>query len=471
MPHQEDIQLMAHLMRRAGFGDTREELEERVSKGYEAVVEELLYPERQPAIDDELLYRFFPGYEGAGALPINQANWVFRMINTQRPLEEKMALFWHQLFATGNSKVDNPLELTRQIAIFREYGLSTYRDLLVEVAKSPAMIFWLDNQGNRDGAINENWGRELLELFSLGVGNYSEDDIREAARAFTGWTIAPKIPRNPYGRFHWLFDYKPEDHDDREKTFLGHTGNFNGEDIVDIIADQPATARFLARHLYRFFVADEPHVATWNITPPVDAEAIELLADAYNESRGDIRSILRALFNSEFFKNARFARVKSPAELIVGAVRMAGNYNGFKPGLNNLALECGWQGQALLNPPSVEGWHTGSEWIDPGVLMRRVNFAARIFGDVSLPGVQAIVKRVLVHLHVHGDYSPQAIVEACLDAMGPLEVSSATHSELIAHAEKCGDLAWSTHEEFRATMRNVSRILTLIAASRDYQFA
>ena len=333
MPHQEDIRLMAHLMRRAGFSDTREELEERVSRGYEAVVEELLHPERQPAIDDELLYRFFPGYEGAGALPINQANWVFRMINTQRPLEEKMALFWHQLFATSNSKVDNPLELTRQIAIFREYGLGTYRDLLVEVAKSPAMIFWLDNQGNRDGAINENWGRELLELFSLGVGNYSEDDIREAARAFTGWTIAPKIPRNPYGRFHWLFDYKPEDHDEREKTFLGHTGNFNGEDIVDIIADQPATARFLARHLYRFFVADEPHVASWNVTPPVDPEAIELLADAYNESGGDIRSILRALFNSEFFKNARFARVKSPAELIVGTVRMAGNYEGFKPGV------------------------------------------------------------------------------------------------------------------------------------------
>ena len=224
MPHQEDIRLMAHLMRRAGFGDPREELEERVSKGYEAVVEELLYPERQPAIDEELLYRFFPGYEGAGAPPINQADWVFRMINTKRPLEEKMALFWHQLFATSNSKVDNPPELTRQIAIFREHGLGTYRDLLVEVAKSPAMIFWLDNHGNHDGAINENWGRELLELFSLGVGNYSEDDIREAARAFTGWTIAPKIPRNPYGRFHWQFEYKPEDHDNLEKTFLGIPG-------------------------------------------------------------------------------------------------------------------------------------------------------------------------------------------------------------------------------------------------------
>ena len=278
-------------------------------------------------------------------------------------------------------------------------------------------------------------------------------------------------PRNPYGRFHWQFDYKPEDHDDQEKTFLGHTGNFNGEDIVDIIVEQPATARFLARHLYRFFVADEPHVATWNITPPVDPEAIRFLVEAYHESGGDIRSILRALFNSQFFKNARFARVKCPAELIVGTVRMAGNYNGFKPGFNNLALECGWQGQELLNPPSVEGWHTGSEWIDPGVLMRRVNFAARIFGDTSLPGVQAIFKRVLVNLHVHGDHSPQAIVAACLDAMGPLEVGEATYAELVSHAEMCGNLGWDTREELAASLRDVGKILTLIAASREYQFA
>ena len=192
MPHPEDIRLMAHLMRRAGFGAAREEVEERASTGYEAVVEELLHPERQPAIDDELLYRYFPGYEGAGAPPINQADWVFRMINTRRPLEEKMALFWHQLFATSNSKVDNPPELTRQIVLFRQHGLGTYRDLLLEVAKSPAMIFWLDNHGNHADSINENWGRELLELFSMGVGNYSEDDIKEAARAFTGMDHCPQ---------------------------------------------------------------------------------------------------------------------------------------------------------------------------------------------------------------------------------------------------------------------------------------
>ena len=200
-------------------------------------------------------------------------------------------------------------------------------------------------------------------------------------------------------------------------------------------------------------------------------KAIQFLVEAYHESAGDIRSILRALFNSQFFKNARFARVKCPAELIVGTVRMAGNYNGFKPGFNNLALECGWQGQELLNPPSVEGWHTGSEWIDPGVLMRRVNFAARIFGDTSLPGVQAIFKRVLVNLHVHGDHSPQAIVATCLDAMGPLEVGEATYAELVSHAEMCGNLGWDTREELAASLRDVGKILTLIAASREYQFA
>jgi len=467
MPDRKEIALMAHLMRRAGFGEPRWELDARAEKGYEAVVEELLHPEEQPAINDELMYRILPGYEGALGPPINQADWVFRMVNTKRPLEEKMALFWHQLFATSNAKVDNPPELTRQIAMFREFGLGNYRDLLVELAKSPAMIFWLDNHGNHDGAINENWGRELLELFSLGVGNYTEDDIQNAARAFTGWSIAPKIPRNPLGRFYWNFEYKPEDHDEEEKTFLGHTGNFNGEDIMGIIVDQPASPRFLARHLYRFFVADEPAVSSWNTTPPNDPEAIEILVAAYNESQGDIRSILRVLFNSDFFKNSQYARVKSPAELIVGTVRMAGSHDGFRPGYNNLALECGWQGQELLNPPSVEGWHTGSAWIDAGALMRRVNFAAGVLGDTSLPGVRVMIDRV----RSFGAITPQQAIAACLDAMGPLTVSDATLRELLTHALKAGDLGWDSDEAIAESEKKVGKILTLIAASRDYQFA
>ena len=204
MADRDDLALMAHLMRRAGFGAAREELDSRVAKGYEATVEELLHPAEQDAVDEELLYRYFPNLEGPLAPVQAQTNWAYRMINSGCPLQEKMNLFWHQLFATGNSKVDNPPEILEQIAMFRRHGLGSFPNLLIELAKNPAMIYWLDNNGNHMGAINENWGRELLELFSMGVGNYGEDDIKEASRAFTGWTIAPKIPRNPLGRF-WSF--------------------------------------------------------------------------------------------------------------------------------------------------------------------------------------------------------------------------------------------------------------------------
>ncbi len=467
MANREDVALMGHLIRRAGFGATHAELEQRVAKGYEATVEELLNPEVFDPVDDDLLFRFMPGYEGALGPPLNQAEWVYRMVNTDRPLEEKMALFWHQLFATGNSKVDNPPELTQQIAMFRRCGLGNFSDLLVELARNPAMIFWLDNNGNHRGAINENWGRELLELFSMGVGNYSEDDIKEAARAFTGWTIGPKIPRNPLGRFYWNFEYRPEDHDEGDKTFLGQTGNFNGQDIINIVADQPATARFLARHLYNFFVADEPQVPSWNITPPNDPDAIDQLVAAYDESDGNIRSMLRVLFNSEFFKAAKYSRVKSPAELVISTARMAGNFVGPRPGFNSLAFECGYQGQELLNPPSVESWHTGSEWIDGGALVRRVNFAANLLGDTSLPGVQAIVG----NLRSRGTLNPDALVDACLEMVGPLEVGDITRSELLGQAASEGDLRWDTEAEAAESEKRIGVMLALIAASRDFQFA
>ena len=467
MPDKEQIALMGHLMRRAGFGAPYAELEARAARGYAAAVDELLHPEAQEPMDLELLYRFIPGYEGALGPPLNQAEWVYRMINTARPLEEKMALFWHQLFATGNSKVDNPPELTQQIDMFRRYGMGSFRDLLVELARSPAMIFWLDNNGNHRGAINENWGRELLELFSMGVGNYSEDDIKEASRAFTGWTIGPKIPRNPLGRFYWSFEYRPEDHDEGEKTFLGQTGAFNGDDIIDIVVKQPATARFLSRHLYNFFVADEPPVPSWNITPPNDPAAIDALVDAYNESGGEIRAMLRTLFNSDFFQAARYSRVKSPAELVIGAVRLAGHYQGPRPGFNQLAFECAYQGQELLNPPSVESWHTGAEWIDGGALVRRVNFAAGLLGDTSLPGVQAIIG----NLQQRGPMTPAQMVDACLELAGPLAVSDATYTELLAQARPGGDVRWDTDAARADAKSRAGILLALIAASRDFQFA
>ena len=181
-----EIALMAHLMRRAGFGASRDEIEERVAKGYGNTVEELLDPDtfNIPNVDRDVLYRCYPVIERPGNPLSGRANVVYHMINSKRPLEEKMTLFWHQLFATGNSKIDNATEMVRQIDMFRRSGLGNYRDLLMELARDPAMIYWLDNNENHKDAPNENWGRELLELFSMGQGNYTEQDVYECSRAF-----------------------------------------------------------------------------------------------------------------------------------------------------------------------------------------------------------------------------------------------------------------------------------------------
>ena len=464
----EDLALMAHLMRRAGFGAGREELEARVSRGYDATVEELLNPEGQQPSDRYQFLRYHPGYWKPVTSPgMGSAVWLYDLINTQRVLQEKMVLFWHQVFATGQSKIDHYHEVIRQVDMFREKGLGNYRELLVELAKNPAMIYWLDNCDNHADAVNENWGRELLELFSMGVGNYTEEDVRECSRAFTGWTISPMIPRGASGRYDWGFEYREEDHDDGEKTFLGHTGRFDGEDIIDIICQQPATARFIARHLYNFFVADEAQVPAWSVTDPREPEAIDTLTRAFTESNYDIRSVLRVLFHSDFFKNARFAKIKSPAELVISTLRLVGGYEFPSPGIGDLAKQPGYMGQDLLNPPSVEGWHTGAEWINSGALMKRVNFAADMVGDASKPGILSIIER----LRVHGDLSPEEFVDVCLDLMGPLEVREENRRQLVEHASEAGALRWGSGREAESSKERVAEMLQLVVSTREYQYA
>ena len=309
---KEDIALMAHLMRRAGFGAPREELEARAAKGYEATVEELLHPEEQPPLDRNEMMRYHPWTWRPGTLPgMGAAEWLHDMLNTKRPLEEKMALFWHQVFATGVSKVDHYDDVMDMIVKFRAKGLGDYRELLIEMAKDPAMIYWWTTVKTTRGRSTRTGDASCWSSSSMGVGNYTETDVRECSRAFTGWTILPKLPRGPIGRHDWFFEYRDEDHDDGEKTFLGVTGNLNGEDIIRIICDQPATSRFVARHLYNFFVADEAQVPAWSVTPPRDPAAIDLLSTTLVHSNYDIRSTLRVLFHSDFFREARFARMKS----------------------------------------------------------------------------------------------------------------------------------------------------------------
>jgi hypothetical protein len=463
---REDIALMAHLMRRAGFGASRDELEARAANGYEATVEELLNPQAEP-VDRYAFLRYHPGFWKPITSPgMGSAAWFHTLLNTQRPLEEKMVLFWHQVLATGQSKVDHWHELIAQVDMFRDLGMGNYRDLLIELAKNPAMIYWLDNCDNHSHAVNENWGRELLELFSMGVGNYTETDVREASRAFTGWTIALAPPRGYYNRWDWEFEYIEEDHDGSDKTFLGQTGRFNGEDIIDIVCQQSATAQFVARHLYNFFVADEVPVPAWQATTPRDPQAIETLAQAFTASHYDIRSVLRVLFRSDFFKNARFARIKSPAEVVVGLLRLAGGAEFPAPGIGNLAKQPSYMGQDLLNPPSVEGWHTGAEWINSGTLMKRINFAADVLGDISRPGISAIVER----LKSQGDLSPEAFVDSCLDLIGPLEVRPETRQQLLDHASEEGPLGWGTEQDAATSRTRVGEMLQLIASLREFQY-
>ena len=263
-----DQELISHLLRRAGFGATYDELEKYTAKGYEATVEELLRGDEQPALEEDLMMRLNAHWTQMAAPWGGQTYWVFRMINSKRPLEEKISLFWHGVLCTGNAKVDWPRQMITTINKFRQLGLGNFRDILVELGQDPAMVYFLDNCMSHNGAINENWGRELLELFSMGVGNYTEDDVKQAARAFTGWTNASTTPVYPNGRVDWQFMYDPTDHDAGEKTFLGERGKFNGEDVVDIICRQPATAGFIARYMYSFFVADDVPVPQGPIPLP-----------------------------------------------------------------------------------------------------------------------------------------------------------------------------------------------------------
>ena len=464
----EELSLMAHLMRRAGFGATFEELESCIDDGYERTVERLLHPEEAPAWDDSLIRRYHVDQNSLMLIESSQSYWLYRMINSPRPLEEKIALFWHGLFATAYGKLNHAKAVVNQTNTFRRNGLGTFRNLLSELSRDPAMIFWLDNKDNHKDAPNENYGRELLELFSMGIGTYTEDDVKAAARAFTGWTIANqdymsvRASRDsiwPHGRLDWQFVYRPEDHDDSPKTFLGQTGRFNGEDVLDIICGHPASSWFLAGKLYGFFVSDQPNEA-----------ATQIIAEDLRRTGGDVRSAMRAIFLSEFFRSeeVRHAKVKSPAEVVAGVARLAGAYRTPHWNIVNLALDASFMGQEILNPPTVEGWHTGTEWVDTGTLMERVNSAALLMGDPTQPGVQAIAGRLRAGSR---DYSPDELVDACLSLCGGAEVTPATRSELVAFVSEQGDLRFEPQISSGCAEQRVADLLQLIVSTREFQMS
>ncbi|MBI51109.1 MAG: hypothetical protein CL781_07290 [Chloroflexi bacterium] len=465
---------VAHLLRRAGFGGTKKDIESLASEGYSQAVNRLLNSKGENNIPDDKIWRYHHEHSAMMGSNNPAAYWLYKMIGTQDPVTEKMALFWHGIFATGYPKISQGLALVRQIRMFRAYGRGNFKTLLVQISQDPAMIAWLDNNDNHNGSINENYGRELLELFSMGVGNYSEDDIKETARAFTGWTIgnteymALRAERDsiwPYGRLAWHYEFKEHDHDSGPKTFLGESGNFNGDDIIDVIVRQKSTARFIARHMYSFFVRDEPSVPQWPYTEPYDNDAIEELVDAYFESGYNIESMLEVLFNSEFFRSEScwYNRVKSPAELVAGVLRISGEFDRPRKEILDRSEQMKFMGQALNNPPSVEGWHEGLEWVDTGTLVERVNFSSGQLGNESYKGVTQLIDNICND--ISSEVNPHYLVTRCLEELGYLTLKNETRSII-------DEVAFQSADKRTSDLRGrVKEIIRLIAATHEYQRA
>jgi|TARA_B100002003_G_scaffold143776_1_gene133062 uncharacterized protein (DUF1800 family) len=424
-----DYDKAAHLIERAGFGATPEEIERLAAMTPEAAVNELvdftaidnaatrafdpspiwdpgmdpfpksradavriaretgssmgvaMLPEGESRRLQPVVNKFFYGLRSNAIETQRLATWFGeRMLTTRRPLEEKLTLFWHGHFATGNGKVRDTRMMFRQNEMLRANAAGSFRDLLVGILTDPAMLVYLDNGENRKGHPNENFGRELLELFTIGVGNYSEQDIREASRAFTGWT-------NDVLEFR----FDAETHDDGEKTFLARTGAFNGEDIIDIILDTPVTAEYIGAKLYRFFVREE-----------IDDVTRTALGATFRDGGYELRPLLRRIFLSrDFYSQASYAsQIKSPVQLVVSTYRKLGlttlptipDFNRLTAGL----------GQTLFNPPNVAGWAGGRTWITPALLLERGNLFRGVLlpdtdgfwaPDRSLPGLYAQVGR------------------------------------------------------------------------------
>ena len=467
--NRSDLELIAHLMRRAGFGASLEEIVKLANLSYNQIVDQLVFPEHSHWMGEHMTRRF--DNEASGMInPQGSARrWLYRMITSNTPLIEKMPLFWHGIFATGVPKVINGRVLSDQIDMFRENGMRRFDDILLALAKDPAMIVWLDNQENKKDSINENWGRELLELFSMGVGNYTEKDIKECARAFTGWSIGNSeymMARSrrdsdwPYGRIAYHFQYNHEDHDQEDKTFLGKTGNFNGDDIIKLICEQESTARFISRHLYHFFVKDEGPVPSWNEIPPNDEAAIAILVQSYFHNDHNISEMLVDLFNSDFFKSRSiwFKRVKSPAEFTVGVLRTTGECDTPTRMMFSRQQQVGLMGQTLNNPPSVEGWHEGPEWIDTGTLVERINFVSEQFGDTAKPKLSTVIAKITATCNQNPP--SEVLVQNCLDNLGFVSVDPTTMTALTEYANQM------EHPE-----QKITGLLRLIGTSKEYQLA
>lgn len=350
-----DLQAAAHLFRRAGFCATRAELESAIAEPPAKVVDRLVNgpePEQYRQQAESLAQSAL----ATGSMQQLGAWWSWRMLTTPAPLQEKMTLFWHGHFATSASKVTDARLMLAQNDLFRRCACGDFSQLLLDVSRDPAMLIYLDAATSRKAHPNENYAREIMELFCLGEGHYSEHDIRELARCFTGWEIRRD-----------RFRFNPYQHDAGVKQILGQQGVFGGEDGVRIVLEQPSAPQFIVSRLLRYFAFDEP-VAPASLTEPLAAQL--------RASDMQVRPVLQQLLSSQLFfsRHCRARRVRSPVELAVGLLRSLES----STNMLQLAEQLQTLGQGLFYPPSVKGWDGGRTWINSSSLLGRSNLVRQL---------------------------------------------------------------------------------------------
>jgi uncharacterized protein (DUF1800 family) len=421
-----------HLYRRAAFGPTRDELKDALAAGMEATVDRLLSVpkeprQRPPAVSGPPPVNPMTQMpDASGQAAVLRAAWLQRLLAGVEPTREKLALFWHNHFATSITKVNDGPLMERQGELLFQHALGSFRTMLREVSRDPAMLVWLDSNQNVKGKPNENYAREVMELFTLGVGNYSEKDVQETARAFTGWHTA-----------NGNFTFVKAQHDHGEKAILGQKGDWDGDNVLRILLDQPACAGFIVRKLYRFFVSEVLAPPDRFLTP---------LAEAFRKSDYDIAVVVRMILRSKHFYSTYAVRqkVKWPVEYAVGMVRMIGVGVTGRITVNPYSLlgVLELMGQQLYAPPNVKGWEAGKAWLNTATVLARHNFAHSLvngMGDLNdyakrfnlqtfFPAANplAFVLRL-------GIKEPAKIVDFYSDLLLPGEVRPEVRTKLIAH--------------------------------------
>jgi uncharacterized protein (DUF1800 family) len=478
-----------HLLRRAGFGISSEDVEIFRDMSPSAAVSYLVDYEGRPDDVDARIGR--PDHAQIVAkdlfapdIDIDDARqrWMFRMIHSRRPLQEKMALFWHNHFATAYSKLvadsgtvqgakmlaHKPGTLRGpqgQIELFRKYALGNFRDLLLQVAQDPAMVVWLDGKSNTKGKPQENFGREVMELFTVGVGNHTEADVYAAARVFTGWNLRKSADyrQDEYGdvNAYQEFAYNADEHEASAKTFTfpiytngartiparsESEGMQDGVDLITALAIHPETARRLARKFWSFFVSE--------IHQP-DPGFVESTAAVYLQNRTEIRPVVRHILSSPWFNNpsVRHARYSWPAEFVARAIREVG-WQGFS--LDTVKSPLASMGQQLFEPPNVGGWPLGSDWFSTGTMLARTNFAATL---------AASQKQHLAATLESAGQTPQALLAAMLDRVTPAPLDPAPQQALMAYLVAAG--TWTgSGEQLNTRAAGLARLLV---GSSEYQ--